>query len=216
MGRFDEFDGSLTVEQEEELTNQTRMRGGKKVNKYINEVGDHNLVILDVVDKGPSPFDSTWLNIEVTFANPAGQTTRAFLNVPTKSKKFGQRQSVKEYALLQSFFMGLGLPVVGKTADQDNLRKCFSDPSKLIGLHIQVTMKHKYNSVHAQWNKESKHFEMFDHRGQAVTDSQGNAIVAETRDAIEAQALELGRRFSKGPNPDGFARSSDINDLSKL
>lgn len=80
--------------------------------------------------KGPSNYDSQWVNLLVTVEDSSGKVLTHFLDIPTTAEKsymYGSKKSLNEYNRLEKFLRGFGVELSFDTAIHQ-VADLFSDP----------------------------------------------------------------------------------------
>lgn len=171
--------------------------------EYLQE-GRHSVKVIEVGEPKPNDYDQSWVDLPVTFANPAGKIGMFYLSIPTKTLQY---QTTKG----PSLYRATELLDFCKSAWGDSefprevhvyLRKKFGDPDKLKGTKVEVEVGCPFGKYIAR--RVGGTIKLF--KGDVQLDEGEFA----TFDAAEAHAKLKGLKFVKGPRIIKFVGSNKL------
>ena len=117
---------------------------------------------------------------------------------------------------LTVFIESLG---VAESVTKENLGKLigvlFSNPQKMVGLHLVIEMSHKYAHAYAKYVGRNE-YHLVDPEGATVTTDEGVVAVFGHHNDCAARAASEGWKYSKFPRVGKYTRSAIVNDFKKL
>lgn len=133
--------------------------------------------------------DNTWFNVKLTFNTEEGKEIDYWIQVPTTSITFGQKQTLALFRKLQEFFFGLG-ETVTLNALQRLMQKHFAKPESLVGQKMSVIIGYEGPYVTA------------DDTGSFVVIVAGKAVQEDNSDVrLPDRQSAIQYAKSKGINP---------------
>lgn len=136
--RFKRFSGIVTDSFPEE---KATAKSDKKPSKFLRPGLYNDVPIIDVIDNGPSASDKDWIKFTIKFQIGTTEVWH-FVQVPTKSLLFGEKQTDMPFRNLQRLSKAFGIDL-----NKDNvnivLGALFDQPEKMIGLRADLVLAHE-------------------------------------------------------------------------
>ena len=137
---------------DEALQEELAKTGGQ----FFDAPGNYDLVISAAefhTGKGTGTIyckgDKTWFNVKLTLKSSDDKEINHWLQVPTTSIKFGEKETLNPFRKFQQFLFGIGEAV---TIEKLNAlcQKYFANPAKLVGQKVNVDLGYEGPYVHKQ------------------------------------------------------------------
>lgn len=213
MGKFSQFKINLT---EEQYNDKYNYKGkGERKESRIFKPGDHEVIIKDAKETGPNRRDNDWIDYELQLEGAGGKQIRHWLSVPTtndESPILDGRFPGSTYKKLKSFLQALGV-TVDRNNVADALDEYFTDPSRLVGMHVKINVG--FRGIHLETQKGetgSLEYKLVGKNGDSYCDE-----VFDSADAAKAYVQQNDiKGFDDFPKVLSFQKSQTANDTKKV
>ena len=187
-----------------------------KGGKFLG-VGLHEVAISEAAIQEPkADADPNWATCMVTFAKDEA-TTKAFVEFPLNMDGFNEFKGKTTAAQrkrnsLAEFFEALGVvEEVTKENLGPTIGKCFGDPSKLVGLKVEIEMAYRNNAARPD-HIGSGNFHLIDKEGNVVKEGDSAKVFGDAKEC-KAYAEAQGWFYAGFPNVTRYYKLETPNDL---